>query len=138
MFKSVHLALPVRNLERATAFFELFFGAKIIILEAARRRCTVAYDRFEFSLFEDAEFTPYQRGELGPFHIGHETMERGDVDRIWALAKMHYVDVLCPPFDRDDGDYALFLRDEQGIIFEFFHGGHALARSASEARRHDA
>lgn len=133
MFKSIHLALPVRNLERSTAFFALFFDAHLIAFDTARRRCTVAYSQFEFSLFEDPGFTSDQRGDLGPFHIGHETASREDVDRMWELATSHGVEVLRPPFEREDGDYALFVRDEQGLIFEFFHGGHALARVALEA-----
>jgi len=128
MFKSVHLALPVRDLAKAMTFFEDLFGARIIARDQAHNTCTLAYGQFEYSLFEMPHFE-FSKRELGPFHIGHEVHSRSLVDEIHNLAIEKSYEITSAPFDRDDGDYALFIRGDQGIIFEFFYGGHHAARA---------
>ena len=127
MFRTIHVAIPVRSLEASREFFRILFRANVIIDDPVRRCCTVAYDRFEFSLFELPDFDWASR-KLGPFHLGHEVTSRADVDAIYLRAKTMGCAIKCEPFDRDDGDYAFFLTDADGLVFEFFHGGHHLAR----------
>ncbi len=129
MFKTIHLALPVLSIERSVKFFESLFGARAIIVDSARGRCTLTYDRFEYSLFEMPEFGGWTKYDYGPFHIGHEVGERAEVEALYEKAVRAQMDIVCAPFERDDGDYAFFVRDEQGIVFEFFYGSHKLARN---------
>ena len=128
-FNSIHLALPVKDLERGIRFFKVLFGCEVIALDKSRRTSIVSYDRFEFSLYEMPTFLPWTRGTLGPFHIGHEVTKKSSVDDLYELACREGYETLGKPFHRDDGDYALFIKDDLGIMFEFFHGGHAEAVS---------
>lgn len=127
MFKTIHVAIPVRDLEASREFFVRLFSATVIIWDEARRCCTVAYDRFEFSLFELPDFA-WRPHELGPFHLGHEVDTRDHVDEMYRRAVSLGYAIKCQPFDRDDGDYAFFVTDSDGLVFEFFCGGHKLAR----------
>ena len=129
MFKSVHLALPVNDLEASIAFFQVLCAAHVIAYDAPQRRATVAYDHIEMSLFEMRPFALWSRAELGPFHIGHEVLSRADVDHLFARAVRQGYDVVSAPFEREDGDYAFFVKDSQGLVYEFFCGGHHIARS---------
>lgn len=134
MFRSIHLALPVQDLDKSIAFFQTLFSAKVIAKDLEKRHCTVAYQGFEYSLFEVARSFVWHKKELGPFHIGHELCCRSAVDKVYELAVENAYDIACAPFDRNDGDYAFFVRDSQGILFEFFHGSHHLARARFECR----
>ena len=127
MFKTIHIAIPVQDLDASRAFFVQLFDATVIVSDHARRRCTVVYDRFEFSLFELPGFA-WRPRELGPFHFGHEVGTREEVDAIYRRAMTHGYSIKCQPFDRDDGDYAFFLTDPDGVVFEFFFGGHKSVR----------
>lgn len=130
-FKTIHLALPVHDLAGAEQFFAILFGTEVKFRDTSRGTCTVAYDRFEFSLFEMPGLR-FGKPELGPFHIGHEVAHRSTVDELHQKAVDNQFEVTCKPFERDDGDYAFFVRGDQGIMFEFFHGGHKLAVEVHE------
>lgn len=131
VFRSIHLALPVRSIDEAVSFFQAMMQAEVIVADKEPGRCTVAYDRFEFSLFEMPAFEGWTKRDFGPFHIGHELQARSEVDELHDRALIEGLDIVCSPFDRNDGDYAFFVRDPQGIVFEFFCGGHVLARAAT-------
>lgn len=127
LFRTIHVAIPVRRLETSKHFFRTIFSATVIVDDNARRCCTVAYDKFEFSLFEMPDLA-WDSRKMGPFHLGHEVASRADVDEIYHRAKTLGCAIKCEPFDREDGDYAFFLTDADGLVFEFFCGGHHLAR----------
>lgn len=131
VFRSIHLALPVRSIDEAVSFFRAMMKAEVIVMEKELGRCTVAYDRFEFSLFEMQAFEGWTKRDFGPFHIGHELQSRSEVDQLHSRALTAKLNIVCSPFDRSDGDYAFFVRDPQGIVFEFFCGGHVLSRAAT-------
>ena len=98
---------------------ERFYGALLGLLGFEKTRNWVfSRDDMAFDVREalgDGE--GYERGEPGVDHIGFTASERGQVDRVM-------MDMMAAGFDHgritefDNGDYALFIADPDGVRFE--------------------
>lgn len=126
--QKVHIALPVANLNATKSFYSEVLKAKILHENEESGTLCMAVEGLEYSFFYTEGFRFWDRNELGPFHIGHQVGNRSDVDTFYNRAQKHGSNVFCKPFEREDGDYACFVSDPDGIIIEMFCGEHKLVR----------
>lgn len=125
---TAHVALNVKNLNRSIEFYQGMHGFHLEFQEASPGRALLLFENHEISLFEDPHFKGYDSRSLGAFHLGFQVDRKEKVDELYQKALKCGYRIKSPPFPRDDGDYALFLLDPDGMHVEFFFGNHIVPK----------
>lgn len=125
MMKCTHVALQVRSIDRAAAFYGRYCGMRIVHDRTDDFR--VAWigwgedpPQFVIVLLE----RPYARNQQPEYqHIGFAVGSRAEVDQIAARAAADGLEVLWPPQDAGPVvGYFCGLRDPDRNMVEFSHG----------------
>lgn len=124
--KCTHVALQVRDIDRAVAFYSRYCGMRAVHErgEVGRRVVWLGWGedppRFVIVLIEEN----YETNLQPPWqHIGMAVESRRKVDELFALAREDGVPVHWPPTDAGEiVGYFCGVRDPDGNVVEFSHG----------------
>ena len=124
--KCTHVALQVRDADRSIAFYRRYCGMQVVHERVSNGKRVVWLGwgedppHFVIVLLEE----PYEVNTQPPWqHIGMAVDDRGEVDRIHALALGDGLAGLWPPVDAGPiVGYYCGIPDPDGNMVEFSHG----------------
>jgi catechol 2,3-dioxygenase-like lactoylglutathione lyase family enzyme len=116
-----HLALRVRDMEKAKAFYINFFEMKIV-WEPDPQNCYVSSGSDNLALHEDRNVESAAGGTGALDHFGFVADSPAVVDAWAERAKQKGVQIMKAPQQHRDGSYSCYLTDPDGnsvqIIYE--------------------
>jgi catechol 2,3-dioxygenase-like lactoylglutathione lyase family enzyme len=116
-----HLALRVRDIEKAKAFYIEFFGMKIV-WEPDRQNCYVSSGSDNLALHEHPNVLNAADATGALDHFGFVAESPAAVDAWAERAKENGVQIINPPKSHRDGSYSCYVTDPDGntvqIIYE--------------------
>ena len=116
-----HLALRVRSMEKAKAFYIDFFGMKIV-WEPDQQNCYVSSGNDNLALHEAPEVADAADGTGALDHFGFVAESPAAVDAWAERAREKGVHIVKAPKRHRDGSYSCYLADPDGntvqIIYE--------------------
>jgi catechol 2,3-dioxygenase-like lactoylglutathione lyase family enzyme len=126
-----HVALPVTDLERSTAFYAAYANMRVMHSRPSVVWLGDGTRPFVIVLVETAEVTD----PLRPFaHLGVGCATRDDVDRLCEKARAEGILIGGPNDSGPPVGYWAFLRDPDGHTLELSHG-QEVGLAVAEANR---
>lgn len=133
MILTFHTGMDVISLKQSKDFYEKILNAKETLYSEELKCAIFEIAGQEINLFEKPTFNGYQLEWLHRFHLGFQVSSKENVDQAHHNCLRNSYRVIKEPYYRFDGDYALFIRDPNGMTIEVFHGTHHLLREQTTA-----
>jgi catechol 2,3-dioxygenase-like lactoylglutathione lyase family enzyme len=115
-----HVSIRCRNMETSIAYYQLMFGAKVILRRDLPNSKKIVYLRIGDSMLELMDFGPGAepvdpREHYGVYHIGIKT---DDFKAAYQDLKAKGAEFIGEPFEPTPGIRLAFLKEPNGAVIE--------------------